>query len=136
MERKGTVYVYPMHACIYVHARLATPTNGMRARRTHAPTCCVRARARMCVCDLARKHPCRHMRARSVGVDRVRFGSQAFQSVSGFNADIGAWNTASVTTLYYVFAAVPARRQTHTHTQTHRHVYMYICIYVYIYIYT
>jgi hypothetical protein len=45
--RTYTVYVYTMHACIYIHARLATPTNGspMRARRTHAPTCCVRALA-------------------------------------------------------------------------------------------
>ncbi len=40
-----------MHACIYIHARLATQSNGspMRARCTHAPTCCVRARARACV---------------------------------------------------------------------------------------
>ncbi len=49
--RTYTVYVYTMHACIYIHARLATLSNGspMRARRTHAPTCCVRARARACV---------------------------------------------------------------------------------------
>jgi hypothetical protein len=54
--RTYTVYVYTMHACIYMHARLATPMNGspMRARRTHARTCCVRARARVCVCDWAR----------------------------------------------------------------------------------
>jgi hypothetical protein len=47
MERTCTVYVYMVHACIYIHARLATPTNGspMPARRTHAPACCVRARA-------------------------------------------------------------------------------------------
>ncbi len=31
-------------------------------------------------------------------------GSQAFQSASAFNANIGAWNTASVTTFYYVSA--------------------------------
>jgi hypothetical protein len=43
------IYIYMMHACIYIHARLATPTNGspMRARRTHAPTCSARARARV-----------------------------------------------------------------------------------------
>ncbi len=29
-------------------------------------------------------------------------GSQAFSSASAFNANIGAWNTASVTTLSYV----------------------------------
>ncbi len=50
-----------------------------------------------------------HMRARSVGVDRGLLGSQAFSSASAFNANIGAWNTASVTTLSYVCAAVPAR---------------------------
>ncbi len=38
----------------------------------------------------------------SVGIDRVRFGLQAFQSASAFNANIGAWNTASVTSLYGV----------------------------------
>ncbi len=39
-----------MHAseCIYIHAGLSTPMNESprRARRTHAPTCCVRARGR------------------------------------------------------------------------------------------
>ena len=53
------------------------------------------------------------MRARSVGVDRVRFGSQAFNGASAFNANIGAWNTASVTTLNYVCAAFPARAARH-----------------------
>ncbi len=35
-------------------------------------------------------------------------GSQAFLSASAFNANIGAWNTAAVTTLSYVssFSAV------------------------------
>ncbi len=39
----------PSLACIYIHARLATPMHGspMRARRTRAPTFCVRARARV-----------------------------------------------------------------------------------------
>jgi surface protein len=38
-------------------------------------------------------------------VDRGWLGSQAFYSASAFNANIGAWNTASVTTLFYVCAA-------------------------------
>ena len=52
--RTGIVYRYMMHACIYIHARLATPTNGspMRARRTHAPTCCVHVRVRVCACAI------------------------------------------------------------------------------------
>jgi hypothetical protein len=49
------------------------------------------------------------VRALSVGVDRVRLGSQAFYAASAFNADIGAWNTARVTTLLAVCAAFPAR---------------------------
>ena len=44
------------------------------------------------------------MRARSVGVDRGSLGSQAFYQASAFNADIGAWNTARVTSLSYVSA--------------------------------
>ncbi len=54
------IYMYismqSSHACIYIHARLATPMNGspMRARRTHAPTCCVRARAHVCACAIGR----------------------------------------------------------------------------------
>ncbi len=39
------------------------------------------------------------------------FGGQAFGSASAFNANIGAWNTASVTSLYFVCAASgPATR--------------------------
>ncbi len=39
------------------------------------------------------------------------FGAQAFSSASAFNANIGAWNTARVTTLYAVCAAPgPAAR--------------------------
>ena len=33
------------------------------------------------------------------------FGAQAFSAASAFNANIGAWNTAAVTTLYLVCAA-------------------------------
>ena len=60
-------------------------------------------RLRACVCDWARTR--RHMRARSVGVDRGWLGSQAFESASAVDANIGAWNTARVTTLSYVCAA-------------------------------
>jgi hypothetical protein len=113
----GIVNRCMMHACIYIHARLATQMNGspMRARRTHAPACCVCARARVCVRVLARKHPRRHMRAPSVGVDRVWLASQAFGTdygtASAFNANIGAWNTASVSNMQSVCAAFSARRR-------------------------
>ncbi len=49
------------------------------------------------------------MAARSVGVDRVWLGSQAFNMASAFNTNIGAWNTASVTVLSDVCAAFTAR---------------------------
>jgi surface protein len=105
-----------MHACIYLHARLAIPTTGspMRARPSHAlRPCCVRVSARVRACDWAPTHPRRHMRARLVGVDRGWLGSQAFYSASAFNADIGAWNTASVSTMANVCAAFSARAARH-----------------------
>jgi hypothetical protein len=39
-------------------------------------------------------------------VDRGWLGSQAFAYASAFNADIGAWNTAAVTSLNQVCAAI------------------------------
>jgi hypothetical protein len=80
----------------------------------HTPADVLRQCARLCACDLAPRHPRRHMRAPSVGVDRVRFGSQAFNSASAFNANIGAWNTARVIDLRNVCAALvgPERRAT------------------------
>jgi hypothetical protein len=40
------------------------------------------------------------------------FGAQAFYFASAFNANIGAWNTAAVTTLYQVCAAPGAAART------------------------
>ncbi len=45
-------------------------------------------------------------------VERVRLGSQAFAYASAFNANIGAWNTASVSNMQSVCAAFSARRRT------------------------
>ncbi len=60
---------------------------------------------------LTLSYPRRNVRALSTALDRVRFGSQAFWQNPAFNADIGAWNTASVTTLSWVCAAFgPAAR--------------------------
>ncbi len=39
------------------------------------------------------------------------FGAQAFRQASAFNANIGAWNTASVSEMAWVCAAFPARRR-------------------------
>jgi hypothetical protein len=54
-------------------------------------------------------HLRRHVRARAFSVDRGWLGSQAFYEASAFNANIGVWNTAAVTTLSYVCAAFSAR---------------------------
>ena len=50
------------------------------------------------------------MRALHAAIELRDVGSQAFRFATAFNANIGAWNTASVTGLSYVFAAFgPAR---------------------------
>jgi hypothetical protein len=54
----------------------------------------------------------RSLRARSSGMDRVWFGSQVFFFASAFNANIGDWNTAAVTTLDSVCAAFGRRHAT------------------------
>jgi hypothetical protein len=97
-----TVDVYMMHACVYIHARLATHMNGspMRARRTHAATSAPLC-ARTCACVFPR----RLMRAPSVGVDRGLVGPQAFDGASRFNQNLAAWNVVSVTWLSSVFSS-------------------------------
>ena len=60
------------------------------------------ARARVC---LGAHVSTPNMRALSVGVARLWSGEQVFSGAAAFNANIGAWNTASVTTLYDVCAA-------------------------------
>ncbi len=104
MEHAPTQYVYTpcmqyLYPCVagYSDERIADVGPPHTRARVLRP--CARAR------DWASKHPRRHMRARSVGVDRVWVGSQAFNSASAFNANIGAWNTAAVTTLLGVCAA-------------------------------
>jgi hypothetical protein len=82
----------------------------MCACATDAPMCalmCVCAR----VCVWARTYPRRSVEAVSVGMDRVRHGSQPFWSATAFNADIGAWNTASAMSFERVCASFgPAAR--------------------------
>ena len=79
----------------------------LRGRYGRAHAARVRPCARARACAIGR----RRIRADTcervpVGVDRGWLGAQAFYSASAFNANIGAWNTASVTTLYQVCAAV------------------------------
>ncbi len=59
-----------IHAASYADERIADA--GPPHTRAHVLRLC--ARAPVCVCDRARTHPRRHMRARSVGVDRGWLG--------------------------------------------------------------
>ncbi len=74
---------------------------------------CACLRAYACVVAWARVFVWAHMPVRDEVKNTYRrrgrcaVGSQAFDYASVFNANIGAWNTASVTTLYQV-CAVPA----------------------------
>ncbi len=99
--RTSLYYMYT--PCIFVSISMSAGYTDERianARsphtRAHVLRPCAGVCARVCACDWAPTHPRRHMRARSVGVDRVRYGSQAFQSAMALNTNIGAWNTASV----------------------------------------
>ena len=76
----------------------------MRACPPHAPTCsfvCERARLRVGLGAQA-SAPQRASTFRRRGLRVVR---QVFQQAPAFNANIGAWNTARVTTLYAVHTA-------------------------------
>ena len=81
---------------------MSTAVRG-RYGRTRAPHASVRARARMrSGADASAPQRAGAFRSASTAGG---FGAQAFYSASAFNANIGAWNTASVTTLYQVCAA-------------------------------
>jgi hypothetical protein len=104
MVRYLTVYTRP---ALYAHRR--TRVSPRRSCATYAPRrACVRAL--MCVCVGApASAPTRASTSRRRRASRSR-RAQAFASASAFNANIGAWNTASVTWLTYVCAASgPAR---------------------------
>ena len=90
----------------------------VRHESAHVLRSCARAcgcgRARAFWCAFARPlHLRRTGRALPVVVDRVWLGAQAFRSASAFYANIGAWNTAAVTTLSHVCAAFSARAARH-----------------------
>jgi hypothetical protein len=96
----ASVFIY------IIYTQLALYTDRLRAYRRGVRACaralvCVRGRARI------RADACEHF---TPPPSVALIGSQAFFSASAFNANIGAWNTASVTTLFTVCAASgPAR---------------------------
>jgi hypothetical protein len=92
----------------------------VRARTLYAHTCAsmsagvyVRGFGQPHAQELARTHTCtciRYERMETLHMcDPCVVGSQAFESASAFNANIGAWNTARATTLSYVSAFRPSR---------------------------
>ena len=70
----------------------------------HTRPTCACARARVCDRAAMQSAPKRARAFRSAST-AGGFGAQAFYSASAFNANIGAWNTAAVTTLAEVCAA-------------------------------
>jgi hypothetical protein len=94
------------HACMYLYPCAGGYTDERIAdARPAAHTRPRAASMRVCMCDWGPTHPRRNMRARSVGVDRGCLGPQALRSASALSSNIGAWNTARVTTLSEVCAA-------------------------------
>jgi surface protein len=96
------------HVCAYTYrlwlARKSTCVRG-------CPRVCARARMNTYKrVGLGAHVSTPNMRALSVGVNRVRFGAQVFSGALAFNTNIGAWNTASVTSMYQVLAACVRRR--------------------------
>ncbi len=81
--------------------RIGSPNACVRHRRAHV---CARARAGACEYGRPRnpRRTCERFPSASTASG---FGSQAFYRASAFNANIGAWNTAAVTTLISVCAA-------------------------------
>jgi hypothetical protein len=100
-------------ACVRVRRALLLR---LSMEHTHAPLTRPRVRPHVrgappCVDLDAHASAAKTVRALSVGVDRVWLGSQAFNGASAFNANIGAWNTASVSSMDEVGAALgPAAR--------------------------
>jgi hypothetical protein len=92
---------YNMYTHPGVYANRRARVSPRRTCATYAPR---RACARALVCVRQR------VRALHAAAERRVLGAQAFSFASAFNANIGAWNTARVTTLDSVCAtAGPAR---------------------------
>jgi hypothetical protein len=91
---------------MYLHPRASGYTDDRIADALPAAHTSARAAsmcARVCARAIGLTHRRRHMRARSVGVDRGWLGSQAFQGASVFNQLLAAWNVARVASLTGAF---------------------------------
>ena len=97
-----------MNINIYADERIADAGPPHTRARVLRPS--ARARARAIGRARIRADACERLPA---GVDRGWLGAQAFNGAPAFNANIGAWNTAAVTTLSNVCAAFSARAARH-----------------------
>ena len=97
-----------MNINIYADERIADAGPPHTRARVLRPS--ARARARAIGRARIRADACERLPA---GVDRGWLGAQAFYSAAAFKANIGAWNTARVTDLFNVCAALPARAARH-----------------------
>jgi hypothetical protein len=110
---RACVCVSTLHACTYsihlsVHVRIARRHVCVHECATGMDRLCAHALAGSCCGlgldpeSLSRASPC------PSAWTACGFGAQTFASASAFNANIGAWNTARVTTLSMVCAAFSA----------------------------
>ena len=106
---KFYVYTYIIHLSVYV--RIGRRYSCVHQCAIGMDRLCAHALAGSCCGHglrpetLSRASPC------PLAWTACGFGAQAFYSAKAFNANIGAWNTAAVTTLSQVFAAPgPAAR--------------------------
>ena len=95
-----------MHVSISMRIWLRRRTDRRCGPAAHTRPRAASVCARVYACAIGRARiragTCEHLPA---GVDRGWLGAQAFFAASAFNANIGAWNTAAVTTLSSVCAA-------------------------------
>ncbi len=101
MNERACCCICMPHACIYIHAYACMDERITLCGPAQHTCTLVRpcARARVCVCLGARVSAPKTCEPFPSAMDRVRLGSQAFGLASAFNANIGAWNTASVAVL-------------------------------------
>jgi surface protein len=111
MERVCAVFHTDIHMHISTSVRVSTRVS-------------TRASWRMCVSVCLGAHvTALHLRAPRATVDLRVLGSQAFFSATAFNANIGAWNTASVTNMFWVCAVFHQ-----IFTCAHRRARAHLCV--------
>jgi hypothetical protein len=128
-HRWVSIYIHYTHThpAVYAYRRTRVPPRRICATYATRRAC---GRALVCVRwrDRIRADVCEHFTSPpSVAL----IGSQAIDSASAFNANIGAWNTARVTTLFYVCAArmmACCMRANYENLSSFWHKVLYSCV--------